>query len=748
MDPRVVLLAALLSCSSGVLGRGPPETVLALAGGDVTLPCSFSIPASEDFPTVEWSKEGLQPDVVFLYRDGCETPEMKNPAFLYRTSLITKDGNGSLRISNVQLTDAGKYKCMRLWRKAPRDITVVELVVGAVSEPKLSVTSAEGGGVTLQCAAVCWLPEPKIYFLDERGNDIAADEPKRDRDARGCFSVTRRATLQDATNRVTCRVHQPEINQTRDVEMLLPGVGRCRCFLPVLAAVAVASLLCGASCGFAVFLWQRCRTSAEAPNSPTSSYQSRRSCSCEDKSLLQSVQVIGPENRRNSSIEMLMMKVRELKLKEKDDAILQRRSDGGAQLIDVVCQNDVFLDSPAASTNSSPPTSGSLAQSKRKGPGILRRTSHPAPGCSIDKLYRRHSSPAHLNCSGSGPSEKRPGRIKRSVSDPRAFGLGPNQHSSMFPSPATSNSPFTRLANVTEESEIFRGREDLKASQAAAAVTPDGETRLVTVESSEEVQRAVSVRSGRMLLTPFCLVLSCLQVVPDRSQFYRYNSISLSCEDQLNATGWKVKRRTPEGGVRPCTSGWGTTSSGSACVISNTYPSDTGVYWCESADGNRSRSNSINITITDSTVLLESPALPVSEGAAMTLRCKAETGSPSHTFDFLKDGRVVRSSATGEMTVHRASKADEGLYVCSIPGFGKSLGSWVNVEGSLAPSSSTPPAASRSVSVTRLMVHVLVGTPYLLSTILLALIYRDRSRAARTVAERSGSNNVVMEVVV
>lgn len=82
-------------------------------------------------------------------------------------------------------------------------------------------------------------------------------------------------------------------------------------------------------------------------------------------------------------------------------------------------------------------------------------------------------------------------------------------------------------------------------------------------------------------------------------------------------------------------------------------------------------------------MLLESPALPVSAGAAVTLRCKAETESPNHTFDFLKDGRVVRSSATGEMTIHRASKADEGLYVCSIPGFGKSLGSWVNVEGEM-----------------------------------------------------------------
>lgn len=248
--------------------------------------------------------------------------------------------------------------------------------------------------------------------------------------------------------------------------MLLPGVGRCCCSLPVLVAVASASLLCGASCGFAVFLWKRCRKSAEAPNSPTSSYQSTRSCSCEDKSLLQSVQVIGAENRRNTSIEMLTMKVRdlELKLKEKEDAILQLLTDDGAQLIDVVCQNDVFLDNPAASTNSSPPTSGSLPQNKRKGPGILRQISHPAPGCSIEKFYRRHSSPAHLNCSGSGPSEKRPGRLNRSMSDPRAFGLGPNRHSSVFPSPATSNSPFTRLANVTEESEMLIARVNAEVS--------------------------------------------------------------------------------------------------------------------------------------------------------------------------------------------------------------------------------------------------------------------------------------------
>ncbi|XP_029283733.1 Fc receptor-like protein 5, partial [Cottoperca gobio] len=238
----------------------------------------------------------------------------------------------------------------------------------------------------------------------------------------------------------------------------------------------------------------------------------------------------------------------------------------------------------------------------------------------------------------------------------------------------------------------------------------------------------------------------CLQVSPDRSQFFRYDSITLSCEDQLNSTGWKVKRKTPEGGVRPCSSGWGTSSSGSTCIIGNTYPSDSGVYWCESRAGERS--NVVNITITDHTVLLKCPALPVMQGAAATLHCEAEMYSSNHTFDFHKDGRFLGSSPTGEMMLHSVSRSDEGLYTCSIPRVGESVGSWLNVDGSLPSSSSAPPAASWSVSVPRLMRHLLVGAPYLLSTILLGLIYRDRARAARTAMERRGSSEVIMEVVV
>ncbi|XP_067381600.1 Fc receptor-like protein 5 isoform X2 [Channa argus] len=250
-----------------------------------------------------------------------------------------------------------------------------------------------------------------------------------------------------------------------------------------------------------------------------------------------------------------------------------------------------------------------------------------------------------------------------------------------------------------------------------------------------------------MQLTPFCLMLSCLRISPDRSQFSRYDTISLNCEDQLNSTGWKVKRKTVEGGIRPCSSGWGTASSGSTCIIGNIYPSDSGVYWCESVDGQQT--NSVNITITDRAVILESPALPVSEGAAVTLHCKAEMNPPSHVFHFYKDGRHIGNSSTGEMTIHSASKSDEGLYKCSTAESVESASSWLAVDVSLSNSNFTSSASPvSSAAVFRLTCHLLVGIPYLLSTILLGLIYRDRKKAAQRVRERRRSSKVIMEIAV
>lgn len=91
--------------------------------------------------------------------------------------------------------------------------------------------------------------------------------------------------------------------------------------------------------------------------------------------------------------------------------------------------------------------------------------------------------------------------------------------------------------------------------------------------------------------------------------------------------------------------------------------------------------STICVCVADRAVLLDSPALPVSDGAEVTLRCKAQPSSTHYMFHFHKDGRPISSSSNGEMTIHSASRSDEGVYTCSVAGGGESEGSWLAVSG-------------------------------------------------------------------
>ncbi|KAF4088743.1 hypothetical protein AMELA_G00058240, partial [Ameiurus melas] len=77
-----------------------------------------------------------------------------------------------------------------------------------------------------------------------------------------------------------------------------------------------------------------------------------------------------------------------------------------------------------------------------------------------------------------------------------------------------------------------------------------------------------------------------LIINPNRTQHFSKDSLSLSCEDQSNSTGWRVIRYTHSERVLDC-SEWGSVT-GSTCKISFLSTSDTGVYWCESESGENS----------------------------------------------------------------------------------------------------------------------------------------------------------------
>ncbi|XP_034532775.1 high affinity immunoglobulin gamma Fc receptor I-like [Notolabrus celidotus] len=225
-------------------------------------------------------------------------------------------------------------------------------------------------------------------------------------------------------------------------------------------------------------------------------------------------------------------------------------------------------------------------------------------------------------------------------------------------------------------------------------------------------------------------------VSPERSQFFKYERFSVSCEDEEKeqVTGWKVMKRMMDGEVHPCPS----------CSISAAFPfTDSGEYWCQSGQG--ATSNSVNISVTAGLVILDSPVHPVIEGDNVTLSCRHKsilTPTEVLNTEFFKDGRLIGRSSTGNMTIYRVSKSDEGFYKCKVNGpNNESEESWLTVRA--APPTGQDPQANLFFPVVR---HLVVGCPYLLSTILLGLIGRDRIRALHAEKRRQKSDDVIMEM--
>ncbi|XP_047426814.1 sialoadhesin-like isoform X2 [Mugil cephalus] len=185
-----------------------------------------------------------------------------------------------------------------------------------------------------------------------------------------------------------------------------------------------------------------------------------------------------------------------------------------------------------------------------------------------------------------------------------------------------------------------------------------------------------------MEVISLCLMISAKLIVhPNKSQFFWYETISLSCQVEGNSGNWTVKRNTSSQNQQSCIHDWGVGNE-SSCTIGEAYPQDTGVYWCESERGECS--NTLNITVAESVLILESSAAPVTEGDKVTLLCcyKEEgnvSGTSHFSANFYKDGVFIGTEPTGNMIFSAVSTSDEGFYKCEHPTKGESPQSWMTV---------------------------------------------------------------------
>ncbi|XP_056431888.1 low affinity immunoglobulin gamma Fc region receptor III-A-like [Gadus chalcogrammus] len=160
-----------------------------------------------------------------------------------------------------------------------------------------------------------------------------------------------------------------------------------------------------------------------------------------------------------------------------------------------------------------------------------------------------------------------------------------------------------------------------------------------------------------------------LGISPSRTQFFKRESLTLCCgADERIMTNSKsaCSQKIHE------------------CNIKLAGVHHSGSYWCDSNSGERGEA--VNITVTEGSVILESPVHPVPEGTSVTLRCKSSNQSVvtpiNQSYTFSRDGRLIGVGLTGEMSFAAVNRSHEGLYTCTFSGV-ESPGSWLAVRGEL-----------------------------------------------------------------
>ncbi|XP_037615011.1 uncharacterized protein DDB_G0290685-like isoform X1 [Sebastes umbrosus] len=200
---------------------GQPQPIVAMVGDDITLPCHVKPATDAVHQMLEWSRPDLNPRFVHLRRFGEDQLVDQNPSYKGRTSASIdrlKQGDMSLTLSKVKLSDEGTYRCFSPGLETDSS---VQLVVVPVSVTTIEITKVSSG--VLQCESEGWYAEPEVLWLDGEGNLLSAGPPETVRGPDDLYNVSSRVTVEKRhSNSFTCRVQQKNINQTRETHIQVP----------------------------------------------------------------------------------------------------------------------------------------------------------------------------------------------------------------------------------------------------------------------------------------------------------------------------------------------------------------------------------------------------------------------------------------------------------------------------------------------------------------------------------------------
>ncbi|XP_055358985.1 uncharacterized protein LOC114843689 [Betta splendens] len=740
---RVWILYLLLHCCSGdseLIGSSQP--IVARVGDDVTLPCHLEPALDVDTMALEWTRPELN-QFVYVWRSGQELVNDIHPSYRGRTSMFSdqlKEGNMSLKLSEVELSDRGTYRCFipKLSKQA-----LVTLIVApdAVSSPVISLSGLDRdrGAVVLECRSGGWFPEPELLWLDAEGKLLSAGPTETVRGSDDLYTVSSRVTVDKRhSSRYTCRVQQTSINHTSEAHIevtgnIFPGqtdsrsssgssvlvvVGLILCIMVLLAAVA------------ALVVWKRRKNQLGKKQQDEETQNKSGANELEKEPLMEPepdgervTQMVENQNEmeKTQTVHTQNLQTEETEA-EDEEPHDQGLTDEGQyeELMERETLSDVDMETLKNKVTLIENEFKSVEGGEKGHDKNLKRKL----GQIKDKEKQISDIKKHLK-----ELETQREETEKKMMDPDSQKEAAETHQEVRDAEKVE---LQKQLKKTEETMKRMMKETVYAAEQKHKTTSGRDKTVKKTEELKQKNKNLKTTSDNRLLeqTNGHKTDKTQEAAenkeatkqkgekPSSSNTLKYHSqpspVS-SVSGLLTASAASAHIKQPPGSALPhvdpnrqqffqneslsvkCGEVGGSSngrlmrklkepSSAHASVWETTgsrtiraaHLTDSGRYWCEDGGGRRSRA--LNITVTAAAVVLDVPAAPVPQGADATLRCLKATSSELSAH-FYKDGFCIGTGYGGELSLCRVSRSDEGSYRCGVSGDGDedSEESWLSV---------------------------------------------------------------------
>ncbi|KAM6309761.1 V-set domain-containing T-cell activation inhibitor 1 [Podargus strigoides] len=170
MTTVIIVLAAVIALiiGFGVSGRRSISVTARASLGNIghssILGCTFEPDVRRGSVVIRWAKAGVA-GLVHEFKGGKDHLQGQDPSFQGRTAVFgdqVMGGNASLELRDVQLSDAGAYRCSVTTARGS-GAAVLQYRTGAFSPPEVQVETGSSGD-TVQCEAPRWFPRPAVRW--------------------------------------------------------------------------------------------------------------------------------------------------------------------------------------------------------------------------------------------------------------------------------------------------------------------------------------------------------------------------------------------------------------------------------------------------------------------------------------------------------------------------------------------------------------------------------------------------------